>query len=118
MKTTVVKWALLGVVLLSSARSSGEEQVASDAYEQEILQWRIERLANLKAPSGYLNLVGLYWLENGTTLIGAATDNDIVFPDNAAPYVGELQVKYGWRCPCSTPGCGRALRRHSCLIRF
>ena len=92
MKTTVVKWALLGVVFLSSTRSSGEAQVEPDAYEQEILQWRVERLANLKAPSGYLNLVGLYWLENGTTLIGAAADNDIVFPDNAAPYVGELQV--------------------------
>jgi len=92
MKTTVVKWALLGVVLLSSARSSGEVQVESEAYEQEILQWRTERLANLKAPSGYLNLVGLYWLENGTTMIGAATDNDIVFPDNAAPYIGKLQV--------------------------
>lgn len=92
MKTTVVKWALLGVVLLSSARSSGETQVESDAYKQEILQWRIDRLANLKAPSGYLNLVGLYWLENGTSLIGAAADNDIVFPDNAAPYVGKLQV--------------------------
>jgi uncharacterized protein (DUF1684 family) len=92
MKTTVVKWALLGVVLLSSARSPGETQVASDAYKQEILQWRIDRLANLKAPSGYLNLVGLYWLENGTTLIGAAADNDIIFPKNAAPYVGKLQV--------------------------
>jgi len=92
MKTTAVKWALLGVVLLTSARSSGDAQVEPDAYEKEILQWRIERLANLKSPFGYLNLVGLYWLENGTTLIGAAADNDIVFPDNAAPYVGELQV--------------------------
>lgn len=63
-----------------------------DAYEQEILQWRMERLGNLKSPFGYLNLVGLYWLGNGTTLIGAAKNNDIIFPDNAAPYVGELQV--------------------------
>ena len=92
MKTTGFKWALLAVVLLTSACSSGEAQVESGAYEQEILQWRTERLANLKAPFGYLNLVGLYWLEDGTTLIGAAADNDIVFPDNAAPYVGELQV--------------------------
>lgn len=92
MKTTVVKWALLGAVLLTSACSSGEAQVEPDAYEQEILQWRMERLANLKSPFGYLNLVGLYWLGNGTTLIGAAENNDIIFPDNAAPYVGELQV--------------------------
>jgi len=92
MKTTAVKWALVGAVLLSSTRSSGDVQVEPDAYEREILQWRIERLANLRAPSGYLNLVGLYWLEDGATLIGAAADNDIVFPDNAAPHVGKLQV--------------------------
>lgn len=92
MKTTVVKWALLGAVLLTSACNSGEAQVEPDAYEQEILQWRMERLGNLKSPFGYLNLVGLYWLGNGTTLIGAAKNNDIIFPDNAAPYVGELQV--------------------------
>ena len=92
MKTTVFKWALLAVVLLTSACSSGEAQIGSEDHEQEILQWRTERLARLKSPHGYLNLVGLYWLKNGTTLIGAAADNDIVFPQNAAPYVGELQV--------------------------
>lgn len=92
MKTTVVKLALLSVVLLSTVCSPGVAQAQADAYEQEILQWRIERLTNLKARTGYLNLVGLYWLENGTTLIGSAADNDIVFPSNAAPHIGELQV--------------------------
>lgn len=92
MKTTVVKWAVLVIVAMASGCSSGEAQIDSVAYEQEILQWRTERLANLKAPSGFLNLVGLYWLEDGTTSIGSAAGNDIVFPQNAAPFVGELQV--------------------------
>ena len=104
MKTTVFKWALLAVVLLSSACSSGEAQVESGTYEQEILQWRTERLANLKAPFGYLNLVGLYWLEDGSTLIGAAADNDIVFPDHAAPYIGELQVSAEGVMLSASPG--------------
>ncbi len=63
-----------------------------DDYEQVILQWRIERLADLKAPYGYLNLVGLYWLEKGVTRVGSAEDNDIVFAGTAAPYVGALQA--------------------------
>ncbi len=61
-------------------------------YEADILQWRAERLQRLQGPGGYLNLVGLFWLTPGTTTIGSASDNDIVFPMAAADYVGELQV--------------------------
>ena len=61
-------------------------------YESDTLQWRAERLESLKSPSGYLNLAGLFWLSPGTTTIGSASDNDIVFPAAAADYVGELQV--------------------------
>ena len=61
-------------------------------YEADILQWRAERLERLQGPGGYLNLVGLFWLTPGTTTIGSASDNDIVFPMAAADYVGELQV--------------------------
>ena len=92
MKTTAVKWVLVAVMLLTWVLNSAEAQMEPAAYEQEILEWRTERLANLKAPYGYLNLVGLYWLEEGVTRIGSAEDNDIVFPGNAASYVGTLQV--------------------------
>ena len=61
-------------------------------YEADILQWRAERLERLQGPDGYLNLVGLFWLTPGSTTIGSASDNDIVFPMAAADYVGELQV--------------------------
>jgi uncharacterized protein (DUF1684 family) len=91
MKTTAVKWALLVVLVTIGCARLGAAPV-SEAYEAEILEWRAERLANLKSPLGFLNLVGLYWLEEGETSIGSAPDNDIVFPDNAAPHIGELTV--------------------------
>ena len=74
--------------------SCGQTEDSGDLlqYEADTLQWRAERLERLQGPGGYLNLVGLFWLTPGTTTIGSASDNDIVFPMAAADYVGELQV--------------------------
>ena len=61
-------------------------------YEIDTLHWRAERVERLKGADGYLNLAGLFWLSPGTTTIGSASNNDIVFPMAAADYIGELQV--------------------------
>lgn len=74
--------------------SCGRDEAPFDAatYEADIADWRAERLARLRGPSGYLNLAGLYWLDTGATTIGSGADNDIVFPGSAAPRIGVLQV--------------------------
>lgn len=77
--------------LLAACEGEGVESDPAQ-YVAEIMQWRDERLQRLKGPSGYLNLAGLYWLEEGTRSIGSAADNDIVFPAQAAARIGELQV--------------------------
>ena len=63
-----------------------------DQYTADNLQWRTERLGRLRGPDGYLNLAGLFWLEEGSVGIGSSDENDIVFPNSAAPHIGELQV--------------------------
>ncbi len=65
---------------------------ARAAYESEILNWREGRLGRLKAPTGYLNQVGLYWLKPGQYSFGSDPSNDIVFPASAAPVVGQFDV--------------------------
>ena len=35
----------------------------SSAQESEFAQWKLNRQAELKAEDGWLNLVGLYWME-------------------------------------------------------
>lgn len=85
--------AILVALLALIVSSCGVDEPAFDRaiYEAELEQWRSERIASLKGPTGYLNLVGLYWLSDGDTRIGSAADNDIVFPADAAPYIGELK---------------------------
>ena len=50
------------------------------------------RLERLKAPTGFLNLAGLFWLTEEETSFGSAGDNDIVFPSNAAAYGGVFRL--------------------------
>lgn len=58
-------------------------------YNADLDAWKIKRLANLKAPNGWLNIIGRFWLETGTVKIGTADDNDLVLSAGPA-HVGSL----------------------------
>lgn len=45
------------------------------AYEKQILDWRADRVQRLKKPDGWLSLVGMHWIEVGSTRVGSAPDN-------------------------------------------
>lgn len=49
-----------------------------NTYAREIERWHAVRIARLTAPSGWLSLVGLEWLQPGANRLGSAADNDIV----------------------------------------
>ena len=49
-------------------------------YLASLEAWKKTRLANLKAPGGWLNIIGRYRLETGSITVGTAADNDIVLP--------------------------------------
>ena len=58
-------------------------------YPHAFAQWKAQRLAALKGPDGWLNIIGRFWLEPGTVTVGAASGNDIVL--SAGPdHVGAL----------------------------
>jgi len=61
---------LLGVLLLLAA--CRHEAMPQQAYQQEIEQWRARRRASLTEPDGWLSLVALDWLHEGS--------NDITLP--------------------------------------
>jgi len=49
-------------------------------------------MEQLKHPSGYLNQIGLYWIEPGIYSFGSSESNDIVFGGNAAAEIGVFTV--------------------------
>ena len=50
----------------------------STDHRHDVERWRADRVARLTAPSGWLSLIGLEWLQPGENRIGSAADNDIV----------------------------------------
>jgi uncharacterized protein len=59
--------------------STATAQVAN-TYQQEIKTWDSQRIKDLTAENGWINLVGLLWLQEGHNSFGSGKQNDIVFP--------------------------------------
>ena len=54
-------------------------------YVSEIKAWDQQRAGDLKGPKGWLNLAGLFWLEEGINTVGSGSKNLIVFPEGKIP---------------------------------
>ncbi len=70
-----------GLVACSNAPDEAETQAVASgnaakmAYEREIKKYREERLERLMRPQGWLSLVGMHWIEVGSTRVGRGDDN-------------------------------------------
>jgi len=74
-----------------------KESVITDpiAYKAEIDTWKKERIERLKSKTGWLNLAGLLWLEEGENSFGSDSSNQVIFPQKAAPFCGKIILKEG-----------------------
>lgn len=59
-------------------------QQATD-YEKEIESWKQKRINDLKAANGWLNLAGLFWLQEGKNTFGTGKEADLRFPGKLLP---------------------------------
>ncbi len=87
---------LIILIILSLFIINGcEKDMGSPEYIKTIKQWHEKRIARLKTETGWLNLVGLYWLNEGKNTFGSAKDNDIIFPENAPARIGTFILNDG-----------------------
>lgn len=56
-----------------------------DSYKRSIDQWEQKRLTFLKSTEGWVNLVGLFWLQPGKNSFGSSTKNDFAFKHQDLP---------------------------------
>ncbi|HEY6985758.1 MAG TPA: DUF1684 domain-containing protein [Rhodanobacteraceae bacterium] len=77
LKTTLLLAAALVGVQVTSAKVE-ESKPGAAAYTSEIETWRAKRVERLKAPNGWLSLIGLHWLKEGRNTVGTDKGNDIV----------------------------------------
>ena len=80
------------LISLSCTEKEPEPKVTPE-YIAEIQQWHQKRIERLKKDTGWLNLVGLYWLKEGENTFGSSEKNDINFPDNSPSKIGTIILK-------------------------
>jgi uncharacterized protein len=61
----------------------------------EAESFRREREARLRAPDGWLSLVGLHWLHPGENRFGGAPDDEVRMPPSVPAHAGKLFVDAG-----------------------
>jgi uncharacterized protein (DUF1684 family) len=105
LKLAVMAICLVGVILTNScARRPAKSQIDSSAYAQELSQWQQKRWAELKGETGWLTLVGLFWLKEGENKFGSDGANEIVIPKLAARAGSFWLEKNVVRLDASQPG--------------
>ncbi len=94
MKSSKIILLVITVLLISiSCTEKNPEPKGTAEYITEIEQWHQKRIERLKRDTGWLNLVGLYWLNEGENTFGSSEKNDIQFPDNSPPKIGTIILK-------------------------
>lgn len=75
------------LVVTSCTKNKETRKAAFDSvdYKIQIDAWRKNRVDELKAEEGWLNLAGLFWLREGINSFGSSDDNDIQFPAGKIP---------------------------------
>ena len=68
---------------------------AETAYDREIVQWRAQREAKLKADDGWLTVVGLHWLHEGVNTVGSDPKSDAPLPPSMPKQVGTITLTKG-----------------------
>ncbi|GAH83155.1 unnamed protein product, partial [marine sediment metagenome] len=87
----IVSQMFMILLTLNACNQNGDS--SNDAYLKEIKRWKGKRLARLKSENGWLNLAGLFWLEEGINTIGSDSSNSIIYPDKAPPRLGKYILK-------------------------
>lgn len=85
------------LIMIFAATSCMQQQGDGEmdmAYLSALEAWKKQRIDDLMKPDSWLSLVGLFWLNEGVSKFGNDVSNDIIFPEPAPPFIGEV-VKQG-----------------------
>jgi uncharacterized protein (DUF1684 family) len=96
----VVTWAAAAAAPKTTAPASAPEA----AYVQEMAQWRAEREERLRSETGWLSLIDLFWLPEGSSTFGSAPENDLVLPAGLPAHGGTFVRKGATLSVQAAPG--------------
>ena len=74
--------------LILSCGVEKESAKGSEEYIQSVNEWSSAREERLTRENGWLNLAGLFWLDEGENKFGSDKSSDIIFPEEAPDFAG------------------------------
>jgi uncharacterized protein len=93
MKKPLVNVMFLFAILISCQR---ENAIGAEEHRLEVEAWHEKQMVSLKSESGWLNLIGLFWLEEGENSFGSGADNDFKLANEAFPEdIGVFSLENG-----------------------
>ncbi|MBM3443116.1 MAG: DUF1684 domain-containing protein [Bacteroidetes bacterium] len=98
-RSNVCYSSLLVLATLLPSRSAAQ----SDALQVDNDAWHARRLQALRAEDGWLNLAGLFWLQEGANTFGSGKDNNLSFPTGQLPSQAGTLVREGFRVTLHLP---------------
>lgn len=88
--------ALISFVLIFLSCSKKESELDMNKYKAEVEQWHVKRIEDLKSTNGWLNLAGLFWLNEGVNTFGSDSTNGVIFPSGKiAGKAGTMTLQNG-----------------------
>jgi uncharacterized protein len=88
--------AALTAAALTAATATATASTDLQTERASIEKWRAERVADLTNETGWLTLVGLFWLDPGTSTFGRAPSNTVVLNHpSLAPTAGTFVLNAG-----------------------
>jgi len=94
---------MTGMILPAHSRALSEDE--NLAFTKQELTWRKKRDKEMRAPTSWLNIAGLFWLKEGANKFGTSEENSITLPrDSAPPFAGSFFLDKGAVTVTSEPG--------------
>ncbi len=98
-KQASLLWPFIFVFLFAWISFSSLAALLSEknqTFLEEERNWRAKRDNQMRAPTSWLTIAGLFWLDEGENTFGTATENKIKLPDSSSPlYAGKFVFKKG-----------------------
>lgn len=78
----VARFLVVSIAIILSAHCYAQNK---KSFQEDMAEWKQKRINALKAPNGWLNLTGLYWLKPGKNGFGSDATNEIVYRHKDMP---------------------------------
>jgi uncharacterized protein (DUF1684 family) len=107
MRTFLGSWFFAAAATAAVAAGTAATGSNPQTERATVEKWRTERVAELTNDTGWLNLVGLYWLAEGPNTFGRAASNTLVLDHpSLAPTAGTFVLANGHVTFNATPNSG------------